>query len=227
MRHHVAWLARSRVMSSPSPPRFAVLVPLKRTAVAKTRLATLGDDARRLLVAAFAADTVSAALESPLVEVVVAVTDDLELASALGDLGAQVMPDGVTDDLNGSLVQAAAEVRRRWPGLSVAALCADLPALRPTELTEALAAAATRPVAFVGDQAGSGTTLFTAGPGTPFEPAFGEGSRARHLEQGAWEVAGVELPTVRQDVDTPADLEAVLALGVGSRTSQAVAGLRL
>ena len=213
--------------SPPSPLRFAVLVPVKRVSAAKSRLGSLGDDARRALVAAFAADTVTAALGSELVATVVVVTDDHELATGLRVLGAQAIPDGVAEDLNGSLVQASAEVARRWPTLGVAALCADLPALRSDELTTALAAASTRASAFVADTAGSGTTMLAAVRREEFRPAFGPGSCHRHLEQGAWQVHGIHVPTLRQDVDTPADLAAVLQLGVGSRTALAATGLRL
>ena len=42
----------------PAPVRYAVLVPVKPPAFAKSRLGDLGDDARRDLAAAFAVDTV-------------------------------------------------------------------------------------------------------------------------------------------------------------------------
>ena len=118
--------------------RFAVLVPVKPPAFAKSRLRDLGDDARRDLAAAFAADTVTAAAACPLVDRVLVVTDDHVLARGLADLGADVIPDGTSDDLNGTLAQAAAEMHRRRPDLRLVALCADLPALRPEELAAAL-----------------------------------------------------------------------------------------
>ena len=59
-----------------------------------------------------------------------------------------------------------------------AGLAADLPALRPGELDRALRAAAHWPEAFVADAAGTGTTLYTARPGTPFRPRFGPGRPA-------------------------------------------------
>ncbi len=69
------------------------------------------------------------------------VTDDHVLARAMSDLGADVIPDG-TSDLNGTLLQAAAEMHRRDPALRLAAVCADLPALRPEEFSTALASSA-------------------------------------------------------------------------------------
>lgn len=214
-------------MSAHPSSRFAVLVPVKPAARAKSRLARLGDQARRSLVAAMATDTVAAALRSPLVEVVMVVTDDHRLAADLASLGAAVMPDGTADDLNASLVQAAAEVDRRWPGLRPVAMCADLPALDPAELTRALEVAAPHDAAFVADTDGAGTTMLAAREPAGFSPRFGTGSRDAHAADGAHEIVEVDVPTLRRDVDTPADLATVLDLGAGRRTTEACDGLRL
>jgi 2-phospho-L-lactate guanylyltransferase len=214
-------------MSKTSPCRFAVLVPVKPVDRAKSRLAPLGDASRRSLVAAFAADTVTAALGSPCVGAVLVVTDDHRLAQSMRSLGAHVVPDGVADDLNASLVQAAAEAQRRWPDLRPAALCADLPALDPLELSRALEIAAEHTAAFVADAAGDGTTMVAAGSREDFTPCFGPGSRAAHVAAEAYEIVEIDVPTLRRDVDTPADLEDALALGVGRRTAAAISGLTL
>jgi len=56
--------------SRPGPlARYGVVVPVKRLAAAKSRLASLGDDVRRELVGAFVTDTVSALLEGKMVSV--------------------------------------------------------------------------------------------------------------------------------------------------------------
>lgn len=212
--------------------RFGVLVPVKPPAVAKSRLAALGDDVRRALASAFAADTVSAVLACDLVERVLTVTDDHELAGELSALGSEVLPDAVADDLNGSLEQAAVELLRRGPGLRLAAVCADLPALRPEELEVALTAAATDRMSFVADHDCRGTTLVAAPDLTTFRPRFGHGSRVEHLASAA-ELHLDAVPTLRRDVDTPEDLREALRLGVGRHTRGALAwahaghGLRL
>jgi 2-phospho-L-lactate/phosphoenolpyruvate guanylyltransferase len=214
-------------MSTSLPCRFAVLVPVKPVRHAKSRLASLGDETRRSLVAAFAADTVTAALGCPAVGAVLVVTDDHVLAAAMADLGAHVVPDGVVDDLNESLVQAAAEAHRRWPDLRPAALCADLPALDPVELAQALEVASAHPAGFVADAAGDGTTMVAAASRADFMPRFGPGSHAAHVAGGAHEVVEVDVPTLRRDVDTPADLEDAVELGVGEHTASVVDGPRL
>jgi len=212
--------------SATGPARFAVLVPMKRTARAKSRLGSLGEQSREELAAAFATDTVSAVLGSDQVARVLVVTDDHLLARAMTDLGADVIPDGTTD-LNGTLLQAAAEMHRRDPHLSLAAVCADLPALRSEELTTALAAADPERMSFVADQERVGTTAVIAPHLDVFRPSFGDGSRRQHLEHGGYEVDGIDVPGLRRDVDDPADLVDALRLGVGPRTALVTTVLRL
>ena len=214
-------------MSSAVPRRYAVVVPVKPPAVAKSRLAPLGEEVRRDLVVAFAKDTVAAARAAGLVAEVLVVTDDHVLAAELWQEGAEVIPDGTADDLNGSLVQAAAEAGRRWPDLSVAVLCADLPALRPDELDLALRLADADGQSFVADAAGGGTTMLVASTCDLLAPRFGSGSRLAHLEAGATEITDPGIPSLRRDVDTPADLGEARDLGVGEYTAQVARGHRL
>jgi 2-phospho-L-lactate guanylyltransferase len=210
---------------SSSSATFGLVVPVKPPAVAKSRLGGLGDDVRRALAAAFAADTVEAALACTRVATVLVVTDDHVLARELAEIGAEVIPDGAAEDLNASLVQAAAELLRRRPTLRVAALCADLPALRPEDLARALDAAPLQQMGFVADADRVGTTAVTAPDLERFLPCFGHGSRAEHLDVGAREIDLTGLDSLRRDVDTPADLADVLRLGIGPRTSRLAAGL--
>ncbi|HSV41526.1 MAG TPA: 2-phospho-L-lactate guanylyltransferase [Nocardioidaceae bacterium] len=197
---------------------YGVVVPVKPPAIAKSRLAALGDDVRRELCAAFAVDTVAAVVECRLVGEVLVVTDDVGLATVLADLGVVVIPDGVSGDLNGSLGLGAAELHRRHPELRLAAVFADLPALRPDELERALLAAADDRMSFVADASGTGTTTVVAPTIELFRPLFGRGSRQAHLDAGAHEIL-VDAVGLQQDVDTPDDLETVLRLGAGPRTS--------
>ncbi|MGH3509089.1 MAG: 2-phospho-L-lactate guanylyltransferase [Nocardioidaceae bacterium] len=200
-------------------PSYGVLVPVKPPRTAKSRLAPVGDGARERLAGAFALDTITAALGSPRVAVLLAVTDDHLLAAALEEAGALVLPDGVSDDLNQTLVLAAAELARRFPELRPASLCADLPALRSVELTSALDRAVPDAMSFVSDTESIGTTLVVAPTQELFTPAYGGSSRGVHLRAGAVELPADDLPTLRRDVDTPADLEAARKLGVGPHTS--------
>ena len=144
----------------------------------------------------------------------------------MAEQGADVIPDGASD-LNGTLVQAAAEMHRRDPHLGLVALCADLPALRPSELASALGATDPARMSFVADQERTGTTAVVAPTLETFRPSFGPGSRRQHLEADAFEVDGVDVPGLRRDVDDPDDLVAAIRLGVGPRTSMVTTALRL
>jgi 2-phospho-L-lactate guanylyltransferase len=212
-------------MSTSPSPRYGVVIPVKQPSYAKSRLGRLGDEVRRSLAVAFALDTVAAALRCERVAIVLVVTDDHRLAEQVRRRGAVVIPDGTAGDLNGSLEQGAAEVRRRDPSLQLAALCADLPALRPEELDRALAAAPPRRLGFVADADRVGTTLVTAPDLGTFRPRFGPGSRNEHLAAGGVEVDEEGLESLRRDVDTPADLEEALRLGIGPHTSHVTADL--
>lgn len=203
---------------SPAPLRYVVLVPVKPPAIGKSRLHGLPADNRRALAEAFALDTVAACVAAAEVAEVLVVTDDVPFSTRLARLGTAAIPDGVTGDLNGTLRQAAAEARRRWPDLRPVALCADLPALRPDDLDDVLRRCGPHP-AFVPDAAGVGTTLYAA-PYDEFDPCFGPGSRAAHLEAGAREIEDAAA-SVRRDVDDLDDLQDAVALGVGPRTAAA------
>ena len=200
-----------------------VVVPVKPPGRAKSRLAPLGERLRRELTTSFALDTVSAALDCAEVGLVLVVTDDLDLADRLRPSGAVPIPDGRPGDLNASLQQGAAELHRRDPGLRLAGLCGDLPCLRADELARVLRrAAALDGPAFLSDAAGAGTTLYAAPDLGSFAPAFGAGSRAAHLDLGVVELL-LDAPTVRRDVDTPEDLQAAQALGLGPATAAVLA----
>ena len=173
-----------------------------------------------------AADTVRAAAACPAVAAVVVVTDDPAAASTLGALGARIVADEPDAGLNPALAHGAAVAAVAWPDSGTAALAADLPALRPAELGRGLQAAAQSPEAFVADAEGTGTTLYAARPGTSFRPRFGPGSAARYREGGAAEIVLADVPSLRSDVDTPADLQNAISLGVGPRTAELAAQLR-
>ncbi len=226
---------------------WTVLLPVKVLVRAKSRLALLAGDRRHELALALASDTVSAVIACPEVARVIVVTSDPVAGPRLAGLGANIIPeaighpielspvsaDGSQHALNAALLRGAAVAARRWPGTGLAALTADLPALRPAELATALRAAGhgipatglAPGAAFVPDAAGVGTTLYAVPLGEQFRPMFGGASRARHAAAGAGELALGGIAGLRQDVDTPDDLRAAVALGVGPRTAEVAAEL--
>ena len=207
--------------------RWSVVVPAKRLAAAKTRLSpltsALSEDPaawHQQLVLALLADTVAAARDTPAVELVLVVTDDPRAAAEVRALGARTVGDEPDSGLNAALAHGARRARAITAG-PVAALSSDLPALRPAELAAALAAAsalaaAGAPRSFTADAAGTGTTLLAVSFGE-LDPHFGPGSAAAHEASGGVRLTG-GWPGLARDVDTPADLLAARALGLGPAT---------
>ncbi|WP_320779120.1 2-phospho-L-lactate guanylyltransferase [Streptomyces sp. CRN 30] len=206
--------------------RWTLVVPLKPLALAKSRLsAAAGDGLRPGLALAFAQDTVAAALACTAVRDVAVVTDDALAGRELSRLGARIVADSPRAGLNAALAHGASVVRAERPASAVAALNADLPALRPRELARVLERAAEFPRAFLPDAAAVGTTLLASAGGVELRPVFGTDSRTRHRDSGAVELALDAVDSVRRDVDTGEDLRAALALGVGPRTAAVAARL--
>jgi 2-phospho-L-lactate guanylyltransferase len=210
-----------------------VVIPVKVLARAKSRLAAtegadgLGDADREALALAMAADTVAAATASASVGAVIVVSDDPRVRSDARSLGAEVIADRPARGLNQALIAGAEFAAALRPGAGRAALTADLPALSAAELATALDAAATRTQAFVADAAGSGTTLYAAGPGAAFRPRFGPRSRERHLRAGVIELDLPGIAGLRRDVDTLADLRSAAEIGLGRRSAAIGAALGL
>lgn len=203
---------------------WAVVVPVKRLPEAKSRL-RLDPSAppRERLALAMALDTVAAAAACPAVAEVLVVTADPVAAAELRRLGARVVPEprGPGHGLNAAVRRGAGQVAA---GVGVAALAADLPALRSGELAAALAAAGEAAPAggFTADSAGTGTTLLAAPPGARLRPRFGPGSAAAHAAAGLRRLDG-EWPSLRRDVDTVDDLVEAVRLGLGPHTAASLA----
>ncbi|SFN87622.1 2-phospho-L-lactate guanylyltransferase [Pseudonocardia ammonioxydans] len=217
--------------------RVDLVVPVKPLPKAKTRLRGAADggvgdlDAHLRLALALARDTVCAALASGAVRHVVVISSDPAVALEVGGLGAEVVTDPGRG-LNGALRHGAARLYlrsgRRGAGgagsdaVAIGALQADLPALRPADLDDAVAHAAALFATgvervFQPDEPGTGTTLLLAAPGRDLDPHFGGASAAAHTSSGAVVLPG-DRPGLRRDVDTAADLESAVALGVGAWT---------
>lgn len=196
--------------------RWTLVIPVKRLAVAKSRLS---DPARnRALALAFAVDAVTAAAAAQRVRQVVVVTGDHDVAAAVSGPGVLVRPDVRAGGLNAALRSGATYAVTRWGPHPVAALPSDLPALRTEQLDAALAAAEAHDRAFVPDADDAGTTLLTARAGD-LDPRYGPGSARAHQAAGSTRLAG-DWPGLRRDVDVLDDLRVARSLGVGIRTAE-------
>ncbi|GAA1398838.1 2-phospho-L-lactate guanylyltransferase [Pseudonocardia kongjuensis] len=207
--------------------RADLVVPVKPLPKAKTRLRGAADGgvgelgAHQRLALALARDTVAAAVAATTVRRVLVISSDPAVAMEVGALGVEVVTDPGRG-LNGALRHGAALLRSADDAVIVGALQADLPALRPAELDDAVTVAARLfgsgvHRAFQPDAPGEGTTLLLAAPGRRLDPHFGGASAAAHRESGAVVLPGVR-PGLRRDVDTVTDLDEAVRLGVGAWT---------
>ena len=208
----------------PRQKSWAVVVPVKRLAHAKTRLGlTAGERAR--LALAMAEDTIGACAGASAVRRVVVVTDDPAGAAMAVDAGAVVVADEPDAGLNAALRHGAMQAAQSDAGLGIVTVSSDLPALRATDLDAVLAAAAPYRRSIVADAAGTGTVLLAAATIEDFQPAYGEHSRDAHTRNGAIDVTPAADLRLRRDVDTIADLAMAWDLGVGAATQRAIQSL--
>lgn len=211
--------------------RWHLVVPVKDGALAKTRLAPPAPLDRPVLARAVARDTLEAVCVALPPAQVVVVTSDERATPVATALGATVVPDPgsgldaavltglrTAEDLAGEDLTGAPDADTAPRGWAV--LLGDLPALTPEDLTRALVSCAAYPQAVVPDADGTGTVLLTSTRGLP-RPRFGAGSAARHAADA--QLLELDLPRLRRDVDTWADLEDAVALGVGRHTRAALA----
>jgi 2-phospho-L-lactate guanylyltransferase len=214
---------RSVAPGSGAPePGWTVVLPLKGGPAAKSRLG--GPPG---LAGAIARDCLDAVLACPVVDRALVVTADLPTVVEARSAGAEpVRETRPGAGLNAAVLDGLAAAT--FPG-PVAVLLGDLPALRPGDLTDGLAAVLfaldthpTAPAAAVPDAEGEGTVLLAGRSAADLRglgPAFGPGSMAEHRRRGAVPVEP-DAPRLRRDVDTRRDLDAALVLGVGPRTAR-------
>ena len=192
--------------------RATAVLPVKRFAAAKQRLAIgLDEERRRGLVAAMLEDSLAAIGEARSVERTIVVSGEPRAQEAAGAAGCEVVPDPADE---GHVTAALAGIARAEADGAecVVLLPGDCPLLDPRELDRLLTGVPERYVAIVPDRHGTGTNALVLTPPDAIVPAFGEGSCARHV--AAAREAGVpfaveELASLALDLDTPGDVVAL------------------
>jgi 2-phospho-L-lactate/phosphoenolpyruvate guanylyltransferase len=192
--------------------RATAILPVKRFAGAKRRLATGFDDERReALVAAMLEDTLAAIAATRSIERTLVVTGDPRAQEIAAPSGTEVLPDPADE---GHVTAALAGIARaEVDGADcVVLLPGDCPLLDPKELDRLLTGVPATYVAIVPDRHGTGTNALVLSPPGAIRPAFGEGSRVRHVEaarEADIPFAVEELASLALDLDTPADVVAL------------------
>jgi 2-phospho-L-lactate guanylyltransferase len=205
---------------------WAVVMPVKRLEIAKTRLG-LDAAARADLALAMALDTASGCLAAANVALLVVVSDDPRAASALSAVGAIVVADEPDSGLNPALVHGARAAAEIAPRAGIATIASDLPSLQSRELAAVLDLARNHTAAVVADAVGVGTTVLASQVAAQFRPEFGPESLARHVAAGATDLTRLAGLSLRRDVDTVDDLQAALGFGCGRHTAALAARLGL
>ncbi len=202
---------------------WTVVLPVKGLEHAKRRLAPDVGPWRMSLAAAFAADTLEAALATAHVDRVLVVGGEGIAGPTLARPRVSQLPD--VGDLDAAVARGTTWAREQVPRCPILVLQADLPCLRASDLENlAEAAPATRP-GVLADSEGLGTVALTLPAGTSLSTAFGAGSFGRHVRAGAEPIA-VQAPHLRRDVDTLEHLRDAVRLGVGRHTRQVLERMR-
>ena len=189
-------------------PATAIL-PIKRFADAKSRLAgSTAGDARPALAAAMLNDVLAALTRATEIELVIVVSGEPAAAAAARDAGAAALDDP-SDSGHSHAAMLGVDAAIASGAARVAVLPGDCPLLDSDELDLALAELGEGVAGVVPDRHGSGTNGLLLDPPNAIAPAFGPGSCERHLELArAASVTPVviKIPSLALDLDTPADL---------------------
>lgn len=189
-----------------------VVLPVKRFAEAKRRLAAGIDDERReAVVAAMLDDVLEAIGAARSIERTIVVSDEPAALESAAGAGGEIVPD--PGEGGHSEAALAGIARAEQLGAEcVALLPGDCPLLEPRELDRLLTGVPASYIAIVPDRHGAGTNALVLAPPRAIRPAFGEGSCARHV--AAAREAGIpfaveNLSSLALDLDTPADVIAL------------------
>jgi 2-phospho-L-lactate guanylyltransferase len=194
-------------------PTLAVL-PIKSFDAAKQRLAErLPAGNRRALAQSMCADVLLALRRSTAIDDVIVVTSELNATALASGHEVEVVDD--PEEAGQSAAASRGIARAVEKGADrVLLVPGDCPALDPNELDALLTTetGVAPSVVIVPDRHGTGTNALLLSPPGVIQPAFGEGSFARHRERA--EAAGVrvlveEVPSLALDVDTPDDFDAL------------------
>ena len=198
-----------------------MVLPVKRFARAKTRVVeSIGPPGRAAMLRAMLADVLVALDRSREVERVILVTGEGRAEKVAMERAKRTrMPLEVLRDPTDHGHSEAATlgiVRAKALGARCTALLpGDCPLLDPAELDTAIAGFDEGSVGVATDRHGTGTNGLFLSPADAIGPAFGPGSRARHLDRASragYKAELLNLPSLELDLDTPEDLEALREL---------------
>ena len=191
------------------------IIPLKALSAAKGRLSpALDADARREFVTWMARRVIAAAAGCPLIDEVVVVAGDEDAAAVAVAAGVSA----ITVETPGlDAAMAAADAATLDAEITVV-VAADLPEVTPEDIIAVLRTAPPGPCVVIAPTRDGGTGALLRRPAGVITTAYGPGSAAAHeraARAAGLDVLRIQRPGLANDVDTPAELPAALALAAG------------
>lgn len=191
------------------------VVPVKDLAGAKARLApVLSADERRDLFHAMLSDVLQALSNAPSLEAVALITRDPAAEALAKRFGAEVIADQQNNGQTAAVAHGTSELMARGVA-NIMQVPGDVPLATAREFEQVIAAHLPAPsmtIVPARDQQGSNCVICSPPDSVPL--SFGDNSFFPHLD--AARRAGIQpticpLPGLGLDIDTPDDLEALLA----------------
>jgi len=187
------------------------LVPLKRLATAKQRLAAVLEPApRAALMLSMAADVLAVLVQIEALDRVLLVSDDPEVESIARNAGAGWLCVSPGGDLNTDLQFAATFAHEQGAG-QVLIVHADLPFLNVEALLKFIAGMPSQSTRLARCKAASGTNALLTPLPLGFALVFGRHSLARFQQLPGETVEVVHHSALGMDIDNPEDLNCLLA----------------
>jgi 2-phospho-L-lactate guanylyltransferase len=190
--------------------RSCVILPVKPFDAATERLAT-GLDAgqRRLIAEAMVRDVVAALGRCEKVDEVVVISAEPKIDESVGAVASAILPDERTGHSDATALGVKWAIEHGCD--RVVMIPGDCPLLSSEELDDLISRCIDDKIEFavIPDRMGTGTNALVISPPDAVSPAFGPGSRQRHLALGlaaGRRTAELEVPTLALDLDTAEDL---------------------
>ncbi len=203
----------------------AAILPVKRFDQAKQRLGeALGASTRAALAAAMFADVLAQIERATSLDEIFVVSGEPAVQKLAGDAGATLIDDPAEKGQSQATLSGLARAAAKGFGRALL-VPGDCPLVDPGELDLLVRGSSEEEVVIVPDRHDMGTNALLLDPSGSFEPKFGPGSLARHVEQA--ESKGLQyivttVPSLGLDVDTGEDLEQLVRAldGVHGRASR-------
>jgi 2-phospho-L-lactate guanylyltransferase len=190
--------------------RTCVILPVKPFDDAKERLATgLAAEQRKLIAEAMVRDVIAALSRAKEIDGIVVVSAEPKLAQIAGDQVDAIIADERTGHSDAAKAGVAWAIAHDFD--RVVMIPGDCPLLDADELDALIMRTRADEIEFtvIPDRMGTGTNALVIAPPDAVEPAFGPGSRQRHIAMGlaaSRRTAEHEIASLALDLDTAEDL---------------------